>query len=199
MKKRFFNSEKRLATSDLRLGPNHQSLIANRQSGFTQPQGSGAGFTLIELLVVVFISVTLTGIVTFNFSQQRAQQEIQAEASDLVSRIRSLQTNILAGLEVATGVVPSSYEIVFTQGSGSYQVNYVDSSGTVALEAVTMTQNVQVSQLTGGSTLRITSPFGRVLVDEVANRSLQITLSHTSVSKLRTITIDGISGRISAQ
>jgi len=163
-------------------------------SGFTFQE---RGFTLIELLVVVFITATLTGIVTFNFSRLRAQQEISAAATELVSKIRTLQTDILAGKEVVSGTTPSAYEVVFTAGSASYRIDYITVSSTVTLETVNLTQNVRVGSLTGGSALRITSPFGKLLVDGAANRTLQITLSHATGSLSRTVTVDGISGRVS--
>lgn len=157
------------------------------------------GFTLIELLVVVFITATLTGLVTFNFSKLRSQQETQAAATDLVSKIRGLQTDILAGNEVVSGVVPSAYEIVFSAPSTTYRVDYIVNSVATTLETVALTQNIQVSTLTGGSVLRISSPFGKLLVDGVANRTLQITLTHSSGTQSRKVTVDGISGRVSGQ
>ena len=165
-----------------------------------------AGFSLIEFLVVTAIIAILTTIVTVNFRQQRAQQETQAAANELVSKVREVQNFILAG-RLIRGTTESAtmYVINFSSSAGSSQSYGIDyrtaSVPTTTFETINLPANIRIGQLLVDGTPRspiavqIYSPFGKITVSDSANAIAQIRLDHVS-GYTRTVTVDGISGKI---
>lgn len=165
------------------------------------------GFTLIELLVVVFTMAILTGIMGFNFREQRIQQEALASSQNVISKIREVQNFVLTGREVSSGVVADAYELVLSSNGAGFTLNYIiinsDSSETVNfLETVNLSQNMEISQVYYGDAarsqikIRINAPFANILIDNTANQNGRIDLRYKNTSTIRSVIIDGISGRI---
>lgn len=165
------------------------------------------GFTLLELLIIIGILVVLSTVVTVRFATLRQQQEIYAEARELTSKIREIQNFVLSGKITAQGQAAEAYEISLTYPAQTFSVNYiirtsVTTTQTYALETVNMNANVEVNELRVSGNpkfpvlLRFEAPFGKVVVDGQANRILTIRLAHKRSGQTRTITVDGISGRI---
>ena len=167
------------------------------------------GFSLIEFLVVTAIIAILTTIVTVNFRQQRAQQETQAVANELISKIREVQNFILSG-RVIPGTTDSAtaYVINFSSSAGSnrsYRIDYRTTTvPTTTLETIDLTASVSIVQLsidgvpTTPTAVQMYSPFGKITILDRLNATLQIRLDHTA-GYSRTVIINGISGRIGVQ
>jgi prepilin-type N-terminal cleavage/methylation domain-containing protein len=168
---------------------------------FRSIRNSKSGFTLIELLVVVFITATLTGIVTFNFREQRIQQERMAAGQEMVSRIRGAQNNILAGTEVQ-GQSPDKYELLFEDDQTSYQIVTLRDEIPINTETVTLSQNITISALLVNSSgvpsakISMSSPFGKILINDTENWRLTIYLAHTHGGDPVKVDVSGVSGRI---
>jgi len=166
-------------------------------------RNSRFGFTMIELLVVIFIMTLLTSLVTTNFQRQRQQQEIQASSSDLISKIREIQSNLLGGKVVpAAGKAAEAYQIVFTPGSTAFRVDYNAGGATTTLETVSLpTPNVVIDQIVPGSAnpIYLRAPFGKITAGGVANLTIQIDLKHSKSGNVRSVIIDGVSGKIGLQ
>lgn len=165
------------------------------------------GFTLIELLVVVSIMAILTGIMGFSFREQRIQQEALASGQNVISKIREVQNFVLTGREVSPGIVADAYELVLSTNGASFTLNYIiinsDSSETVNfLENINLSQNMEISQVYYNNSarsqikIRINAPFANILIDNTANQSSKIDLRYKNTSTIRSVIIDGISGRI---
>ncbi len=129
---------------------------------------------------------------------------MRASGQALISKIREVQNFVLSGQTRPEGT-PQAYEITLTAGTTNYLVQY-DFQGTLqTLETVTLTQNMVVNQiLVGGSPrtpvkLRITSPFGQIYTDGALNQTVQVDMRHTSSNQMKSVVIDGISGRVSLQ
>ncbi len=139
-----------------------------------------------------------------NFRQLRISQELSSGTREIISKIREVQNFVLAG-QTRTGGTPQAYEITLTTPSQTYVIEYEINSATTTLETISLTRNLEISQVLVGGTprtpvsLRLTSPFGRILVDGAANQTLNIVLNHQTSNQTRSVVIDGISGRISSQ
>ena len=165
-----------------------------------------AGFTLIELLVVILIMGMLTTIVIVNFQAQRQSQEIEAARQDVLSRLRQSQSDLLGG-RILSGetAAAASYEMTFTTGRNTYQIDYFIGTNRKAFETMKTLQNTQIQQiLVAGSSrsqvvLRFTAPYGAITADGAANQTVQIQLAHAKSGRTKTVVIDGVSGRIGAQ
>ena len=171
-----------------------------------QQRPSQSGFTLIEVLVVAVISAILTTMIAVNFRQLRESQQISSAAADFVSKIRDVQNRILTG-KLVTGQTEAAdaYEVVLTSGSVSYRVDS-DINGTInTLETVDMGVNTKLQQVyidnvpTGSLTLRITAPFGKILANGIAQKTVKVDVYQISSGRVKSIIIDGQSGRIGLQ
>jgi prepilin-type N-terminal cleavage/methylation domain-containing protein len=169
-------------------------------------QNSKNGFTLIELLIVTAITAVLTTVVTVNFRQLRSSQAVNAAATDFISKIREVQSNLQTGKIVTGQAVPATaYQVVLTSNSASYRIDSDISGAINTLETVNMTTNVTVSQVyvnnapVGSTTLRITAPYAQILTDGALDKTVKVDLLNTLTNDTRTVIIDGISGRIGLQ
>ena len=162
-----------------------------------------SGFTLIEILIVAAITVALTTIVTVNFRSLRESQQISTAATDFISKIREVQNRILAGkLVEGQTAAATAYQIILTSAAVTYRVDWEINSLTNTLETVNLGTNMSLGQVyvdnvpVGSATLRITAPFGRILANGVANKVIKVSLSQTGSGQIKTVIIDGTSGRI---
>jgi len=165
-----------------------------------------SGFSIIELITVIGIMALLTTVVMVNFRQVRAQQEMQSQASEIISRIRELQTNVLAGRQISgTTTVPSAYQMIFVSGASNYEVDYITSSATTTLEIVNFSANMQLKQVNldgtpiGQVVLRVDSPYGQITANSLPNKQVRLDLNHKIMNQVRSVIIDGISGRVGIQ
>lgn len=162
------------------------------------------GFTVIELLVVISIIAILTTAVTINFKAQREQQELLASSSDVISRLREVQSNLLAGKVIPGGTVSAkAYQINFTASGSTFDILYNTGSATTTLETVKLSKNIAVKQVLVGGTAQspvsvyLRAPFGKMtVVGTGTNQILQIDLEHQKSSAVRSVIMDGISGRV---
>ncbi len=160
-------------------------------------KNSQSGFTLFELVIVIAMTGLLAMVALVKFNELRASQELNITASDFVSKIRDVQNKVLAGAIVTSGQAASAYEIIFSAGSGTYTLRYaIGGTNTTTLENVNLSPNVQIQQ---SVTVQIYAPFGRVYVGGAANQVARIDLRHSATGQIRSIIIDGISGRIGNQ
>ncbi|OGE78949.1 MAG: hypothetical protein A2751_00195 [Candidatus Doudnabacteria bacterium RIFCSPHIGHO2_01_FULL_46_14] len=167
------------------------------------------GFTLIELLVVMAITAILTTVVAVNFQTVRARQELTSAQSDFISKLRELQSFILAGKN--QGSAPAaSYRVQFATGQNMLPIEYDPSGSPVTFLPLenfiysSVTSNVSVTNLwingtpVASASLLINAPFGTIQIEGAANAILEIQLGLSGSGFSKNIVIDGISGRISA-
>ena len=166
---------------------------------------SQSAFTLIELLIVIVIMGFLSTLVTVNFQRQRQGQELMAAVNDMLSKIREVQSNLLAGKAVSGATAATAYELTLTAGAGSVQIDYFLGTNRTPLETAGLLRNTQVQQITVAGNpqspvaLRFTAPYGAITVGGTATQTVLITLQHVKSQQTRVIVIDGVSGRIGAQ
>ena len=169
---------------------------------------SEKGFTLIELLIVMAMTATLSVGAAVSFRTLRTTQEINGARFETISKLRQIQGFVLNGKIVpGQGQAADAYEITFTSGTNMYRINS-DINGTISvLETVQyspLSSNVTLSRLTvngssvASAVVRMTSPFGAMLVDGSANDVVVARLQGSS-GLTKDIVIDGVSGRIAPQ
>ncbi len=163
------------------------------------------GFTMIELVIVIFITVTLAALVTVNFRSMRAQQEAQRSVNETISKIREIQNFILTG-KILSGSAPAqAYILTFNTLGTSYVITYITPGATTTLETVNLPQNTEIKQVsvngspTSSAAVRFESPYGQITVGGAINQVVLLDLNHKVSNVVRTIRIDGISGRIGQQ
>jgi len=191
------------------LNPDFHSEHSGGHSGHSD---RNAGFTLIELFFVSIFMMVISLYVVGNLNKIRTAQELQNTALDVVSKIRSTQGSVLAGKIIPDEATPpEAYELLFSPNSADYDVNYVmrvspTQTSTTTLETVTFGTAVRITDISvdgsgvGGETSLVTiSPFGNIVINNRANSILRINMEHVRTDEIKTIVVDGISGRITVQ
>ncbi|HEX5429495.1 MAG TPA: prepilin-type N-terminal cleavage/methylation domain-containing protein [Patescibacteria group bacterium] len=181
-----------------------------------------SGFTLIELLVAMAIIALLATVVLSNFNQGN-RSRATALAADVVSNsFRTAQNDALnpqsfPGFSCSSGKVPAEYHLYFDSNTPTYYtLNAVDKCGDapVLLQRFTLANNVVIKKNNGlavdstgvgsdGGTieLKFLPPFSQVTAsfnggDYEEFNSAEVILESSDGSSSRTITFDGVSGRV---
>ena len=176
------------------------------------------GFTLIEMLVVMFIITTISTISITNFRKGQKQKELAIAADGVINAIRNAQNFTLASRQIQNstcnqGKVPVAYIIEFSQSQAMNLYGIDKCSNVNSIESYRYPQNVRVQtngyKIGSGSVsalqIKFSPPFGQMTVSESASAnqgpfnnfttsSIVIELSDASATK--TISIDGVAGRI---
>lgn len=177
---------------------------------------SQSGFTLIDLVVAATMTIFMMVMVTANLQKIRTSQEVRNTALDLLSSVRDTQNSILAGKIPATlSVPPEATALTFTPNDRSFQRRYVtrvnpSATTTSTPETVPFRSLVRILDITidgaatGGAISLVTvSPYGSIYMCQGANcsynRILRIRLEHVRTLEVRTLVVDGISGRITTE
>ncbi|MBI4050721.1 MAG: prepilin-type N-terminal cleavage/methylation domain-containing protein [Candidatus Doudnabacteria bacterium] len=166
---------------------------------------SQKGFTLIELVVMSLITALLAAVVTVNFRSIRHQQELQRGVNETISKIREVQNYVLTGQIRAGGEPAQAYVINFNTLATAYTVSYITPGATTTLEVVNLPVKTEIKQVyVNGSPrtsadVRFESPFGQITVGGAGNQVVLLDINHKILNFIRTIRIDGISGRIGQQ
>jgi prepilin-type N-terminal cleavage/methylation domain-containing protein len=181
-------------------------------------QKSSAGFTLVEMMVVLTISMVISSLFLANYKQSQSGRNLKLAADSVVSATRLMQNNILSGLPHPAGNPTRDYSVRINQTQYFTYVDQTDPSGgitnRITLETINFPPNVSVTSITLGATsiapgtgleIRFFPPFGTIkLVNpststEVADTTATVVFSYPGSSVTKTLTIDGISGRIQVQ
>jgi prepilin-type N-terminal cleavage/methylation domain-containing protein len=181
-----------------------------------------AGFTLIELIVSIFIIGILAGITIVNFRASERPKRAQLAADTYINAIRNAQNFTLTGkkIDASTCVIngvadksPQFYIIDFTvsQTSDLYGIDKCNQA--YLIERYTLIGGTRIRQngyvLNGtpapAMQLRFAPPFGAIAASTSTNlnqgpfaafTTATITIETTEGSNSKTITVDGVSGRI---
>jgi len=174
------------------------------------------GFTLIEMMVVVGIMVVLVSVIVTNLRRGQKTQQVNAASEGVVSALRQMQNNILSGLEYAADQPAGDFGFEIADAGTSY-TTFVELPGEANkknLETVNFLNDVSVDNLVVGGEaasllqVRFFSPFGKMKMTgdgtshtnaEDITTTFDIELSTGSVTISKTITLDGLTGRIEAQ
>ncbi len=168
---------------------------------------------MIELVVVVAIMAMITGIVIANMKQNEQARSIKSTADSVGSGLRQAQNNVLSGLPHSVSGNPSrAWGVQLASANNRYEV-FVEEAGPTnkqIVEQANFLDKVRINALringvsVSSLEIRFFPPFGEIRMTggthtEAKNLTATITLEYQGTSRQRTITIDGISGRIQIQ
>lgn len=184
----------------------------------TIQQGNHAaikGFTLVEMVITMGIFTMMTLIYTANFKGFQEGLTLESDADAISSAIRQIEIWALTG-ELIEGVRPDGgYGFTITApcttatcaftiyGNTCNPDNHLYDSGCdVVVKTTNLNSLVSVSVVTPASPLDIvfTFPTAASYVNGTAAVDGAVTLSHRAdPSRLKTISVDGVSGQITIQ
>ena len=178
-------------------------------------QDSHLGFTLIELLVVVFITVTISTISIANFRQGEKRKQVAIAADIVTNSLRNAQNFSLSGKKTNNANpacrTPVNYFVTWTYPGDNFPLYaFSNCSSNDFVENYFLPANTKIRangfSLNGVSgsinlTLVFDPPFGRMTasMDNAAYVSFttaSLTIESLDGSVARTVTIDGVAGRI---
>lgn len=180
-----------------------------------------AGFTMIEMVVAIFIMITLTFVSISNMRKGEKQKKLAFAADGLVNSLRVAQNYALSGRVLPDSATcanrsPQAYEVAFYRLSNQYTLSAVDYCGTSpspVVETYTLPEGTILRN--GGMTVcnpgcnnsevvivRFAPPFAKMTAatsptgGHAPFNTVNLTVQDLNASAQRTVTIDGISGRI---
>jgi Tfp pilus assembly protein FimT len=145
-----------------------------------------SGFTLVEILIIMGILAILFTISSLNLSNTVPQNDLSNATELLIANLKQQQLSALTGNTEAQSA-SSNYGIYFTAGKyvlfrgNSYNAN---DSGNYVIN----TDDINDSTTASGSVLIFQKNTGQILNFQPANNT--ITLTHTSIQKSKTITLN---------
>ncbi|HEX9503793.1 MAG TPA: prepilin-type N-terminal cleavage/methylation domain-containing protein [Patescibacteria group bacterium] len=173
------------------------------------------GFTLIELLVVTAITAIIAAVSISNFRAAENRKRVVLAIDGIVSSLSLAQSYTLAGKNTnnaqATCRSPQYYYITFTY-TNTYTMYALDNCGqTDLIQSFTLPDNTQMStsglildSVAASTNLRIAfyPPFAQIrsAIDIATNNTFStaaITVQSLDGSESKTVTVDGVVGRIS--
>lgn len=187
------------------------------------------GYTLIELIIVIAITATLSTLVTVSFQRLRIDQRHATALNDLVSKLREIQSATLAGKVVNGVIPKDYDIEFLLSNPSSYRIEYITLTSpgppplttTTTLETINFPPQIAISSLQVNTNMsrtriraRVNSPFGRISSLKVGtgsciglsganctneNATIQINLRNQTTNRIRSVVIDGVSGRIYSQ
>ncbi|MEO8065951.1 MAG: type II secretion system protein [Candidatus Doudnabacteria bacterium] len=178
-----------------------------------------AGFTLIELLVVLFITTMISGIAVANYRAAEKQKRAVIASDTVINALRNAQNFTLTGKSTnnsdPTCRVPLYYQVVFTySGSINLYGHNVKCNNDDLIESYTLPVNTRIkagsmilTPLLAGITaatnltFRFTPPFASITAatdngTPAIFTTSTITVETTDGQASKTITVDGVAGRI---
>lgn len=172
------------------------------------------GFTLIELLVSISILVVISGISVANFRNGEKQRKAALAADSLINAIRTTQNNTLTLKQIdgssCANKAPRYYFFTINY-SGIYTVNGNDNCGANnQVLTATLPSNIRVqagslkvngTAATTNVYLKFMAPYGVMMAASDAGAyagftSLTMTIEYSDGTRAKTVTVDGISGKI---
>ncbi len=172
------------------------------------------GFTLLELLIVITITVVISSISIANFRQGERRRRIAIASDSIISALRSAQNLTLTGKEIPQSTCGSKtakyYEVRFTYSTAFTIYAEDNCSNLYAIESYSLPLKTQIKAngllLNGtpaGTSLyvKFSAPFAKITgaLNGAGGGSLttaNITIESTEEAIERSVTIDGVSGRI---
>lgn len=191
-------------------------------------QGLSRGFSFIEMMVVVAISMLIMGVALTQYKTGEQTRNVKVAGDNAESALRSMQNNTLSGKSYAGGTPPSAADY-FGWKISTMTPNYFETfvkekytSNSRILETSLFPNRVNVSSIqvsnaagSGGADsarnveIRFLPPFGAVETKyysisrgadvTLRNAITTIVLLYQGSTRQRTVTVDGVSGRISVQ
>jgi len=170
---------------------------------------------LVEMLVVVSIMVVLSATIIANLRRGQRTQELNAATESIVSALRQMQNNVLSGLEHGSSHQPAGDFGFEISSDGTLYTTFSELTGQTArinLETVNFTPNIAITNLVVGGVaatmlqVRFLPPFGKVIMTGASytnepdiTSTFNVRLTSGSAILNKTITIDGLTGRIETQ
>ena len=173
-----------------------------------------SGFTLVEMLVVTAIMVTITTISVIQFRAGENQRRVHLAADTITNSIRTAQNLALSGKKTANADpncrIPRSYYLRIDY-SGTYRLFAENNcGGTDTIETYTLPPRTRIQptglkindvSATGYLTVAFYPPFGALkgsrdvgVLSSFTSETITVQPSDGSFS--RTVTVDGVSGKI---
>lgn len=191
----------------------HHRSFSERKKPSCRGLASSRGFTYIELIIVVAVTALLSGAMVANMQGAKKTSQVKAAADSVQSGIRAAQNSALAGEKHPNGTAARDFGWEITSipaTSFTIFVEEVGGANKVVLETFPLPEFVQIQNLTVAGAaktslaVRFFPPFGRLAMTtqdytEAGNLTATFQITYQGTSIIRTITIDGISGRISTQ
>lgn len=183
------------------------------------------GFSLIELLVALFILVVLSAVLIANFRTNEKQRRVNAAADIVINALRNAQNYTLTSKTINTDCIqngvndraPLNYRVQLDSGTNEAKLMAEDKCGDIhdievykmperarfkgngltrvvnsvatSHEAVVVKFTTPFAVATSATSTFTTAPFS-------SYQSIVITLESSDASVIKTLIIDGISGRI---
>lgn len=175
---------------------------------------SNKGFTLIELIVSIFILVTLSAVAVANYSQGEKRRRTALASDGTVNAARLAQNYALSGKQIEATACPNkaakNYRISF-DSSTTYIIYAEDncSSPLFEIQRFTLPQGTQMKvselkidgSLVNTLSVMFTAPFAQASASGNGGPFASFTtatvgVEHVDQSVSKTVTVDGVSGRI---
>jgi prepilin-type N-terminal cleavage/methylation domain-containing protein len=173
------------------------------------------GFTLFELIVVIFITALIATLGLANYRQGEKSRRMAIAADGAIKVLSLAQTYSLAGKQISQSPCsdksPKYYEVRF-----DYSIQYSlyggdNCNNAVLIERFSLPTNTRIkanglfiNNISAVTSFRIrfTPPFGKITGELDGNGSVSFTsaaikLESTDGILNRTVTVDGLSARIS--
>lgn len=183
---------------------------------------SRAGFTLMELLISIFIIGMVAGVSIINFRVGDRQKRVQLAADGVINAIRNAQNFTLTSRQLSasscmvSGVPEKSaaYFIIMFGASNTQTLYGVDKcDNLLTIETYSYPSNIQVKAngyllnagVVSALQFRFQAPFGVITASSnltpntgpfASFASGSITIESSDSSTNRTITVDGVSGKV---
>ncbi|MGE5392918.1 MAG: Tfp pilus assembly protein FimT/FimU [Candidatus Saccharibacteria bacterium] len=180
-----------------------------------------AGFTLVEMLVAISIMVILTLVSVTNMRKGERQKKVAYAADGLVSALRLGQNYALSGKVLPDAATcanrsPVAYEVTFNRTTGRYSLAVEDYCNTSPVPVVENFALPDGTKFKSGSmsicnpgcnssdtiVVRFTPPFAKMTAATSGSgtfgefNTVNFTVQDSEAALERTVTVDGISGKI---
>lgn len=171
------------------------------------------------MTVVVAIVLLIGGLMLANYEEGRKSRDLQIDRDTLVSALREMQNNVLSGVPFSSTEGARSFALSLSATSTAYET-FVEAIGTGTVRQIEPLQlspkvifsNIEVipagepTQSVTAVEIRFISPFGEIRITarngttvvftEQRNVLVNLQLQYQGSTRAKTVTIDGISGRI---
>lgn len=177
-------------------------------------------FTLIELIIAIAMLALIAGVSVANFRSGERQKRLSFAVDGVINGIRNAQNLTLTARQIAASTctinnnpdrAPKFYWITFNKNSTAYSLNATDKCDqNYLIETYTLPQGIEIAQTNGIQVNGVSGNVVSVLFEppfalqtayldsssRASFTSTKISLQIIGNATSRTVTIDGISGRI---